>query len=406
MENNAWKIVYLATIFSLIILGLAYYLMVPRDAELYSQEKTDKLAEFYGTRVMGRKDGHKLWEFTAEKGWTLKNQDSSQLINVKNGQVYNKKGYLVVASLVAPRAIVNPRTEIIEAFGQPEGVMNKPSKLKAVVDLGKFSSKKKQDWTTIIADYIIYRAQQSNSEMTGHALLIKKDTRLLADAIGIDHEKKIARISGHLRLQRQDGLLKAMFADYYSENEKLDVYGSVTFEVKDKGSKATSIRCGRAILYNDPNLDVELFGGVEAVQGKKLSLARNGIYSRKGKKLFLFGETKTIIEKAQALVRRETAQKIHDAEFLRAKTYITSDSIEFSTRSGNARAAGNVVVTQKGKEAKAEAAYYDDKREILTMKGSVQMKKGADWLSCKKITVYISREVFEAEGMVEAKFNL
>ncbi|MFA6170678.1 MAG: LptA/OstA family protein [Candidatus Margulisiibacteriota bacterium] len=405
MENNAWKIVYLATIFSLIVLGLAYYLMVPRDAELYSQEKTDKLAEFYDTRVTGRKEGRKLWEFTAEKGWTLKNQDASQLINVKNGRIFNKKGALVVASLVAPRAIVNPRTEIIEAFGQPEGV-NKPSKLKAVVDLGKFSSKNKQDWTTIIADYIIYRAQQSNSEMTGRAFLIKKNSRLLADAIGIDHEKKIARISGHLRLQRQDGLLKAFFADYYGESEKLDVYGSVTFEVKDKGSKATTIRCGRAILFNDPNQDVELYGGVEAVQGKKVSLAGNGIYSRKGKKLFLFGETKTIIEKAQALVRQETARKIHDVEFLRARTYITSDSIEFSTRSGNARAAGNVVVTQKGKEAKAESAYYDDKREILTMKGSVQMKKGTDWLSCKKITVYISREVFEAEGMVEAKFEL
>ncbi|OGC11153.1 hypothetical protein A3K48_01300 [candidate division WOR-1 bacterium RIFOXYA12_FULL_52_29] len=409
MENNAWKIIYLATIFSLVVLGLAYYLMSPRDPAHLLEEKTEKMAEFFGTRVEGRKDGRKLWEFNAEMGWTMKNQDASRLINVRSGRIYNKKGYLTVTNLTAPWAMVNPRTEIIEAFGQPEGERGKPSKLKALIDLGKLSSNNKQDWSTIIADHILYNSQHNFSEISGKSQLIKRDSRLFADAISVDHELKKAKLSGHLTLRRRDGLIRSAFGDYFGETERLELFGGVTFEAKEKGTKATTVRARRAVLFSDIDREIELSGGVEASQGKKLSLADNGVYSRRGKKLFLSGRTRTVIEKAQALIKPETAEKLRNQDvrqILRAKTLLTSDSIEFSTTSGNARAAGNVIVTQKGKEAKAETAYYDDQKELLTMRGAVQMKKGEDWLNCGKVTIYVSREVFEAEGMVEAKFKL
>ncbi|MBU0630562.1 MAG: hypothetical protein KKC80_06575 [Candidatus Margulisbacteria bacterium] len=409
MENNAWKIVYLATIFSLLILALAYYLMAPKDPAVLLGEKTEKMAEFYGTRVEGRKDGRRLWEFYAQKGWTIKNQDASHLINVTRGRIYNKKGELTLTSLIAPWAIVNPRTEIIEAFGQPEGIINKPSKLKASIDLGKFSSKNKHDWTTIVADHILYNSRHNFSEISGKAQLIKRDSKLTADAISVDHNSKSAKLSGHLFLKRRDGVIRSDFGDYFGESERLELFGGVTFEAKEKGIKTTTIRCARAVLYGDIDREIELAGGVEAIQGKKLSLANNGVYSRLSKKLFLSGQTRTVIEKAQALIRPGTANKLRNADvrqILQAKTLLTSDNIEFSTTSGNARASGNVVVTQKGKEARAESAYYDDQRELLTMRGSVQMKKGEDWLNCRKVTIYVSREVFEAEGLVEAKFKL
>ena len=70
-ENLAWKIVYAAAIFSLLVLGLAYYLIYPRESVFFEPGKEEKIAEFKKTRVGGRKEGKKSWEFFAESGCPL-----------------------------------------------------------------------------------------------------------------------------------------------------------------------------------------------------------------------------------------------------------------------------------------------------------------------------------------------
>ena len=62
-DHISWKIIYVATIFSFIVLGIAYYLISPRSTEYFNEEKTDKLAEFNSTNISGRKHGKKIWEF-------------------------------------------------------------------------------------------------------------------------------------------------------------------------------------------------------------------------------------------------------------------------------------------------------------------------------------------------------
>ncbi|MBU0671782.1 MAG: hypothetical protein KJ732_02000, partial [Candidatus Margulisbacteria bacterium] len=131
-DNLAWKIVYIAAIFSLIVMGFAYYFIAPRQSPYFSEKKTEKIAEFKDTRVSGRKEGKKVWEFFAKEGWTTNNQEINYLNNVSKGNMYID-GQLVVADLSAPRAKAFRRSDIVETFGP----------LTARVDLKKISTRRK-----------------------------------------------------------------------------------------------------------------------------------------------------------------------------------------------------------------------------------------------------------------------
>ena len=116
-----------------------YYLISPRDTTYFSEEKTEKIAEFKNTRVSGRKDGKPLWEFHAKNGWSTKNRDVTHLFDVTKGKIY-KSGKLVVTDLSAPRAKTYRRSELIEVYG------DKNNRVKAYIDLGGISNRDKKDW--------------------------------------------------------------------------------------------------------------------------------------------------------------------------------------------------------------------------------------------------------------------
>lgn len=399
-ESYSWKIVYLAAIFSLIILGIAYYLISPRESPYFSEEKTDKIAEFKNTRVVGRKEGKTLWELQAESGWTEKTQDITHLNDVRDGKIYNKEGKLVLYGLIAPRAQAWRTTEIVEAFGP----------LSAYLDLGKFSSVRKEEteWTKMTGNYIKYLPSEKRSEMEGGLVLTKKDSTIFADKIVVDHERKIADLSGNIRIKRRDGVIRAGAIEYLGENEQLNAAGGIELDLKEGGIK-TLIKCNQGILFLDDYKDAALSGSLEAAQGKKLSVAREGTYSRREKGLFLRRETRTIIEKAQTVLKEETVKDLQspeEKEILREKTIVLADEIFFSTKTGDARASGSVEVTQKGREAKSDTAVYDEKNETLALSGNVFMKKGEDWISCQKVIISVRKETFEALGVAAARFKL
>jgi lipopolysaccharide assembly outer membrane protein LptD (OstA) len=75
-------------------------------------------------------------------------------------------------------------------------------------------------------------------------------------------------------------------------------------------------------------------------------------------------------------------------------------------RSSDARANGNVFVSQSGKEAKADQADYNDKEDILTLSGNVAIKEKEKWVKAKQVVVSIRHETFTASGSVEAEFRL
>jgi len=383
-ESFSWKIIYFAAIFSLIVLGIAYYFISPRESTFFSEVKTEKIAEFKQTRVEGRKEGKPLWELRAVSGWTDKNQEITHLENVSGGNIYNSAGKIAVSDLCAPRAQVFRRSEIVEAFGP----------LKADFDLGKFSSRpgEKNKWIKMTGNHIRYIPSDKRSELDTDLILSKKDSVVHAEKINVDHEKKIANITEKIRIIRKDGVIKADSIEYLGEAEQLNAAGNVNLALKE-GRIKTFVKCNKGILFLDAYRDISLSGSIEAAQGKKRSSAQDGTYSRKKNGLFLRGKTRTILEKGE---KKE----------LKEKTIVLAEEIFFSTRNGDARATGSVEVTQKSREARSDTAVYDEKRDILTLSGNVYMKEKERWISCKKIIISVKKETFEASGVSGARFKL
>jgi lipopolysaccharide export system protein LptA len=397
-ENFSWKIVYIAAIFSLVVLGFAYWLISPRESTFFSEEKTEKIAEFDRTRVEGRKEGKKAWEFYAKQGWTNKNQEITFLSDVTRGEIY-KDGKPILIDLSAPLLKAYRRAEVIEAYS-----------MRSLIDLGKISAEpgKKSDWTRLKANYIKYNTNEKKSEISGNISLIRRDSVIDADRIMVDHEKKTASLAGRIVVRRKDGKIHADSAEYLGEAEQLNLNGKVFITLREK-KILSSIKCNQATLFNDQAIDINFSGSVEAIQGKKIAVAQTGVYSKKDKSLRLSGGTKTIIEKAKAVFKPETVRRLHNADainMLKEKTIVIADGIAFSTKTGDAKARGHVEVTQKGRQAKSDTAIYDDKKELLTLSGNVSLKKGEDWISCRQVVISVGKESFEASGVSEAKFKL
>jgi lipopolysaccharide export system protein LptA len=401
-ENLSWKIVYIAAIFSLIVIGITYYFIAPRESPFFTEEKMERIAEFKNTRIFGRKEGQRLWKFFVAEGWTSKDQEITHLLKVSDGEIY-QKDKPVVADLVAPRAQTYRHSEIVEAFGPPP--------LRAYLNLGRISdpeNKDRREWARMTANHLKYVPAEKRSFLEGDVELHKKDSSIYAQKIIIDHDRKVADISGDIRLERKDGVLRADSLGYFSDEERLEADGNISLDIIE-GKLETSIKCDHASFFTDLNREMTLAGSLEAKQGRKLALAREGIYSQNKNELALKGEVRAIFEKAGVLLREDTGRNLKSPEaqkILKEKTFLTSEKILFSTRSGDARAFGSVFVSQKGREAKSEQAVYNEKEETLTLFGNVRMKRGKDWINAKKVIVSIKDETFEAVGAVEAEFEL
>jgi len=406
-ENMSWKVIYIAAIFSLIVMVVAYLFIAPRQSPYFTEEKSDKIAEFQDARVSGRKKGKKVWELQVKDGWTSKNHEINYLYHVSDGSVFSN-GKKVISQLVAPRAKVFRRTDMVEAFGFPTDKEKGQSKLKAYINLGRISNPNKpSEWTRMKANYLKYMPQHEVSELRGDVELHKKDSSIYAQVININHKNKLADIRDNIKLKRSDGVLTADQVYYYSAQEKLHADGNVDMRIT-QGVK-TRLMTEHTIFYSDINKDMYLFGGLEAVQGKKFAVAEKGFYSHARNNLLMKGDVHAIFEKARVILQQDSADKLRDPDvkdILKEKTILTSDELSFSTKSGDARATGNVVVTQKGREAKAKYADYDDRKEILTLTGNVAMKKQGEWVNAKKVIVSVKDETFEAVGSVEAQFKL
>ncbi len=406
-ENLSWKIVYFAALFSLVILGIAYYFITPRESPYFSTEKIERIAEMKNARIEGRREGQRLWELRARDGWTSKDRQTTFLNSVYEGKMYSD-GKLSIYGLSAPQVKVEGRDALIEAFSQGD------KRLSAQVDLGKLKTSKKDrsDWVSLSADHIKFWPQEKRSEITGRVRLVKKEWTITCDRINIDHNLKNASLSGDIRIHRKDGLINTDTLEYSGEQEQLRLDQNTFFNLRS-GKIRTKIKCRQAVMYNDPERDILLYGSLEVTQGKKLAIAREGNYSRARGGLDLRGETKTVIEKAQALLRPDTVGKLQNPDtktILREKTVVTSNSLFFSTRTGDARATGSVEVTQRGREARSDSAVYDDKKEIITLIGNVYLKKAGpagkvDWVRCREVSISVPKETFEAVGAVEAEFK-
>ena len=408
-DNLAWKSIFIGTIFSLLILGFVYYLIAPQDSPFFNEEKMTKIAEFSGARVSGRKDGKRVWQFLAKEGWTTKDREITYLYNVKEGKIF-KDDIITVSNLVAPFAKTYRHSEIVEAFGYPEGKKSGKSLLACKINFSKIANPKSsesREWTTMIADFIKHIPEKEVAEIKGDISFSKRDSTIHAQKIDIQFEKDLADVTDNVWIQRKDGTLKANTIKYHSAEERIEAFDNIYLDVKE-GKIKTKLNANKAIFYMDMSKPMTLIGSVEVAQGKKLAVAKNAIYSQKSKNLRMTDQVKAIFEKAQAILKDDTVKKLKNKEaqeILKKKTVLTSDILVFSTKTGDATASGSVFVVQKGREAKADNAVYDESRELLTLTGNVFMKKKDEWVKAKKVIISVRRETFEAYGAVEAEFK-
>ena len=399
-ENISWKVVYIACIFSLLVLGLAYYLISPKESPFFSTEETEKIAEFKATRFSGRKNGNKVWEFYAEAGWAAKDRITTHLEKIKLGKIY-QDNQLVVTNLTAPSAKTFAKTEIVEVFGP----------LKAQINLGKISNPnedKPDEWTRLKADYLKYFPKEKRSEIKNNVELKKKDSLVFANEMLVNHKDKIADMKGKISMQRKDGILRSDNMQYISQQERLEADGNVDLKIKE-GPLKTDLKCNHSSFFMDMEKDMTLQGNLEVAQGKKIAVAKSGVYSQTRKELAMQGSTKAIFEKANAILKEKTVKNLKNSDakkILKEKTVLISDKLVFSTKTGDAKASGSIFITQQGREAKADYAEYNEKEENITLSGNVYLKKKTDWVKAKKVVVSVIDETFEAFGEVEAEFKL
>lgn len=402
-ENSPWKAVYWGVIFSLVLLGIIYFFISPRDSTYFQTIKEEKAAEFNQTRIAGRKDQKRSWEFNAEKGWVSKDQEISYLTNVKNGVIY-KNDKPIIQKLFAPLAKVFRRSEIIEAYTEkPEN-----SNFHSMINLGRITNDSKSEWAKISANSLKYFPQNKRSELDGKVKLIKNDSSFFAPRIEVDHEKRSAFMPQRTLLTRDDLRVEANSMEYFSDQEKIIANGDIKMIIR-KGKNKTIISCQHCEFNTEMKEDIILSGSIEAIQGAKAAVGDEGIYSNAKKELYLKGRVKAVFEKAQVFLKDQTLQKLKNNEaqsLLKTKTFITCKNLIFSNSNSDAKAWDTVFITQKGKEAKAQEAFYSDNEETITMNGNVYLKKEGKWVSAQQIIVSVVNETFEAIGSVEAEFKI
>ncbi|HTY13068.1 MAG TPA: LptA/OstA family protein [Candidatus Omnitrophota bacterium] len=403
MENTPWRIIFIGAGASLVLLVLVYFIALPKTAD-YDAEKIDRIMEFHDSFFSGHENGRKVWEFRADRGWSGKDREVTYFEGITRGRFFSS-GEVIVKDLIAPRVQARKSSKLIEAFGMLENDLIKRSRLRAVV---AFTPKGKRKFALLTADHITYDPNAKRSMLDGNISLKDKDSDLMADHMTIDHENEVATLSDHIRTVRKELGLTSDSLNYFARDERMVAGGHVRCRIAGKPSP-TLVSCGLMEFYIDQGRDVNASGSLEVIQGKKAVVAEQMTYRNPAKEVILSGNVRTVIQKAGSIFKPGTAAKIKSGEarkLLAEKTFITSDSLTLSTRVGDAVAAGNVHVYQKGREGKAEKASYSDPSEILTLTGQVFLKKEKQWIKCQSIQVSVKNETFNAVGSVEAEFRI
>lgn len=390
---------------SLILLFIVYFITLPKQAG-FEFQNIEKILEFKRAFIGGHEKGKKVWSFYAERGWSNKQKDYTYLENVSKGQFYNKKGELLVRNLKALRVKAQRYSKVVEAHGLPEGKITGKSRLTADISFSKVSGRRK--YADLLTDYLKYNPNRKLSELKGHIRLKDPKLILYCGEMEIDHDKGIAYLKENINIKRKDLSLTSRELTYLSDEERLNAAGSVEARIKSE-PKPSRVLADRVTFFADEKKDFTAAGHILVFQGSKTAVAERALYRQPKNKLLLEGKVKTVIEKARAILKEDTAKKLKSEEarkLLKEKTVLTSDTLEMSTKNGDAVAEGSVVVTQKGREGKAEQAVYNDKSEDITLTGNVFLKKQKEWIKCQSILVSVKNETFEAVGSVEAEFKL
>ncbi len=348
------------------VLGLLY-LILP-DIDLMGDKREEKVLEIYGTRAVGWSQGKKTFALTSSYGWANRFQDKASFEEVKDGSVF-QDNKVVIKNIKTGRVDVNTSLKETSAFGGPGSA----KRASALVDL-----KGKRDYSLFSFDHMRYDHKTDRASFFGSPMISDKDFTLSCTTLEVFYPEKRSRLMGNILMR-----------------------------TKGKQKEKTTVRSGAAEAFNETD-NISFFESVSVLQKDKTAFCDLMTYDTSGDRMVLTGHTKVFFKSAP-LIKKERLKSIRDPETKRTlenQTELTCSSFDLSLKSGNAVAMGNVTVTQKGQQAKSDAALYNEESETISLSGRVHLKRGDEWLKTKKVVVHLKAERFEAEGDVETLFKL
>ncbi|MCX5749044.1 MAG: hypothetical protein NTZ10_02190 [Candidatus Saganbacteria bacterium] len=386
--------------------GLALLYIIVPDIRLLSDVRKEKVLHADNISVTGFEDGKKNWEISSKRLSANRGQDIIEFEDVDKGNVF-KKGRLIIKDLRAKRVIVTNYNSRIEAFSSTA----EPQPLEASIDVAHASTTEvlkepSKGFTKVLASYLWYSSPQKRSNADDVRVFDRKYTATTGH-IDINHKKNIGTMTSGPHIKAGDYTIGATTMESYFRQDTLKAYNKVRVRVKKK-AVMTDIKSDD-LSFSTKDYSGLMNGHVELTQKSKIASSDALSFDDVEQTATLIKNVRAFIKKGGHILKERTVLKIRNTEakkIMSEGVLLNCDSLKVSTRNGNATADGKVFVIQKGKNAKADHAFYDDNKETITMTGNVHIEKEGEWIKTKKVIVYVNKETFEAFGDVETLFKL
>ena len=359
---------------SIVLLAIASFIIIKLSDKISIIQTfiPEKIAVFKQVHMSGR-EGSDSWEIYAQEGWTGRDKNVTTFEFVTNAEI-NRNGRPLIKGLTARRMKVS-RNKDIEVLKKVEDEKDGKQYLDAFVDFNAVSNKnKKRKFSTITADVIKFNPDTKKALVAGNVRIVKDKMIIRTENIKIDLDNNLATFEGRSSFSKKGSKLFANSAVSYFDEDKILMAGSI-----------------------------------EVTQKNKTAIADNAEYDDRSKSIVLSSNVKAVIEKLKNIMKEKSVEKVKGEESkkaLQGKTVITCDRLRLSSENGDCNAYGNVLVSQKDKEAKSIEAVYSEDSENIVLIGNVYMKRKNDWVKANKVIVSVDKETFEAVGAVETVFKV
>lgn len=414
LKFNNKKLIY-ASLGFIVIIFILWIVTGAKKETIKAVSNMDHQIELSGIRFIGYDNKRIAFNVTAESAWSGKDIEEAYLTNVTDGQVYNKKGRMIIKNIKAKRIYSNSRYDrIIAKNGMSAIFLPKAYAEEATSTLD----------TKIEAQTLRYDSKAKKTFIEGNIKITQEKTEIMADKANIENEDNIAYIEGNITLINKDIILHAEKMTSYLNDESSVVTGGVemiwlaepTLNVTDNRrseirSSDTTITCETVSYSSKDDIDMaELSGNIVVKQKGKTITGGYAFYDGRDKTFSIFNNVSLEMDSLGWLIQEKTRQNLGDKEaqnMLSEKTYITGDTIKFNKETKDVAVSGNVVVDQPKNEATADTLFYYDLKEEVLLSGNVSIrKKGKDWIKASRARMFLKDEIFEAMGGIETEFKM
>lgn len=370
----------------------------------FMTQSTERKVEVEDMSLQGYRHGRQTWQLQATYAWSSFSLDHPVVEHISNGKLYDD-GRLVLQDLSARIINVNvPQERLFADRGVRATLLRQADKAAQPVRI----------W----AEQLQYFSAEKRSYIQRLVRVNDGDNSIEAVSAAIDHAQNTVAFDKDWVLRRPGTKVvgKSLIADINKQACRVEgsvaVWHSADKTVTDNfRNQDTKIFCDVLELQTvSRSADMTLTGHVRLLQKDKLGYAERARGYEATDTFILAGQAGIVFERTDWLLEEKTAKKIKQQEarqLVAEKLTLEGDTLQISTRTKDVVASGNVSVKVKQKQASAESAYYDSKREVITLSGNVRLKKeDGSLVNAQTVIVDVPTERFEALGQAESTIIL